>query len=362
MIIRQSADTLEQVLQNAVDSGVTEIVLVDTEPGGSQDGTKEIAATFNAKLILEPWEDNFAKHRNTAFENLTTDWYIWLDSDDVVPELTQQTIKQMLLDETLEQFNGFFLPYQMFKSYDSDQSSCTFPRERIIAAKAFKGGSRWEYEIHECVPLQQPTAAIEQPIHHRPRPGKFKTPKRNLKILQRLYDSGDRQPRMIFYYARELYWNKMYNKAIKMFNEWMPTKPCDWELYSGMLDLADCYVLSGKEDKARETIMKLLMDQPERAEAWMKMGILHYSKKDYGKALPFFKAAQGLRKPDKGFVDENAYGIQAWDYLACSFGWCGYYQEARQITEQVLIPNSQGKELVRHLDNLKMYVQKMEEL
>ena len=62
-------------LQTAVD----EIIVVDT---GSEDKTKEIAASFGAKIFDFVWCDDFAKARNFALEQATGDGIVFLDADE----------------------------------------------------------------------------------------------------------------------------------------------------------------------------------------------------------------------------------------------------------------------------------------
>lgn len=350
IICRRNGKLLEDLLSQVIECGIEEIVLVDTEPGGSNDGTKEIAEKYNAKYILDPWDDNFGRSRNVAFSNVTSDYVCWLDTDDVIPEETQRALKHLVDSGSIYKYSGIHMPYEMWKDNIMQMS---FPRERIISRKAYESGVKWVGAIHECMAFPADAVKIEYPIQHKPNEHKHHEPGRNLRILEKLYKQGDRNPRTLFYLGRELYWNGKYERAIKIFNRWLKMDPIDWERYSGTIELAQCYKLLGMEDKRLEALLMLAGDQPERAEAWVELGLIYYGRKEWQKALPFFKAAVGLPRPDYGFIDESKYGVVPYDYLATCFGWVGKNEEARMITQDILLMADPENE--RLLQNLALY-------
>ena len=57
---------------------VDEIVIADT---GSTDRTRELAASFGARVVEFPWCDDFGAARNASLEQATGRWVLWLDAD-----------------------------------------------------------------------------------------------------------------------------------------------------------------------------------------------------------------------------------------------------------------------------------------
>ncbi|MEP2943052.1 MAG: glycosyltransferase [Hyphomicrobiales bacterium] len=62
-----------------LDSKVDEIVIVDT---GSTDSTIDIAERAGAKVIHDPWDQDFSTPRNIGLDNATSDWILYIDADE----------------------------------------------------------------------------------------------------------------------------------------------------------------------------------------------------------------------------------------------------------------------------------------
>ncbi|HEX2956814.1 MAG TPA: glycosyltransferase [Chitinispirillaceae bacterium] len=89
MIVKNEAAILGRCLKSIV-AAADEIVVVDT---GSTDDTIVIARSFGAKVIEEPWRNDFSFARNISLQYATSSWILWLDADDVVPESSCEKIR-----------------------------------------------------------------------------------------------------------------------------------------------------------------------------------------------------------------------------------------------------------------------------
>jgi tetratricopeptide (TPR) repeat protein len=63
----------------SVQGAVDEIVLVDT---GSRDATRRLAEEAGARVLEQPWRDDFSEPRNAALARATGDWILQLDADE----------------------------------------------------------------------------------------------------------------------------------------------------------------------------------------------------------------------------------------------------------------------------------------
>jgi tetratricopeptide (TPR) repeat protein len=105
MIARDEERFLRECLTLARDA-VDEIVVVDT---GSKDGTVAIAESFGARVLHEPWQDDFSAPRNTALRAATGDWILVLDADEFVQPGGCERIRELVQSADV---SGYHLHFQ----------------------------------------------------------------------------------------------------------------------------------------------------------------------------------------------------------------------------------------------------------
>lgn len=81
MIVKNESANLKRCL-SSIHGVADELVIVDT---GSTDNTIDIAKKFNAKIVCDPWRNDFSWSRNISLQNASCEWILWLDADDSVP-------------------------------------------------------------------------------------------------------------------------------------------------------------------------------------------------------------------------------------------------------------------------------------
>ena len=92
MIVKNGRETLRGCLES-VRGMVSELVVCDT---GSTDGSQEIARECGARVISIPWESDFARARNAAVDNCTTDWVLTLDADEELDSEAKRLLPRLL--------------------------------------------------------------------------------------------------------------------------------------------------------------------------------------------------------------------------------------------------------------------------
>ena len=80
MIVKNEADVLPRILSPMTDIA-DYILIADT---GSVDQTKEIACKYGAQVFDFPWCEDFSAARNFLLEKVRTDYWMWLDADDLI--------------------------------------------------------------------------------------------------------------------------------------------------------------------------------------------------------------------------------------------------------------------------------------
>ena len=104
MIVRNEERFLGECLRRAQDV-VDEIVIVDT---GSTDRTIEIARSFGAKVIEEPWADDFSAPRNTGLRAATGDWVLALDADEFLADGAVEQIRELVKSDRT---SGYYMRF-----------------------------------------------------------------------------------------------------------------------------------------------------------------------------------------------------------------------------------------------------------
>jgi glycosyltransferase involved in cell wall biosynthesis len=283
MIVRDVAPFIERCLGSVIDE-IDELVIVDT---GSKDETLEVirdlakmrSAYRPLQLVIaeytpdtnpegflhdvpETFENlpnkiapppawafsgqqilaNFGAARQKGWELATSDYIMWIDSDDIVAGA--KNIHPLITKMRDEKIDTAILTYD----YDQDEeerSTCQLLRARITR----RGGpAKWMHPIHEVLgPFGESRVFGEVLIHHIARKLEKevqRTPLRNYKVLVKsfmdsLAKGEDPHPRMYFYLANESRgWNM--KGALEFFaqyigkSDWAEEK-CLAHVYSGQL-------------------------------------------------------------------------------------------------------------------------------
>lgn len=312
MIVRDEEATLGRVLYQAAQF-CDELVVVDT---GSTDRSREIAIAVGARVLDFAWVDDFSAARNHALEAATGDWVLWLDADDVLTSEVQaamRDVKETVLSDDLDALSS---PYR----YHFDAAGvCTLslPRERLVRKV---DGLTWVGRVHEVLHVPGSRALHREDLYVEHRPVESKQAAkvgRNLHILQNAVESGDRTPRTLLYYARELCDHRRWAEAYETFAEYMTAGGgVDWEIHSALVRMAECSLELGRVDDARSRLYEALTVDPRRAEAFLVLGNLHFGAQEWDKAIPWYHAATTLSRPADGFTQPADYTWRAWDQLS----------------------------------------------
>lgn len=302
MIVKDEQNVIERCLKS-IYKFVDEIIIVDT---GSTDKTKEICEKYG-KVYDFDWCDDFSKARNFSFSKANSDYIMWLDADDIVPDKSLK--KLMEWKQNKSDADVVMLPYKLNENF-------IYYRERIL--KREKGFS-WQGAVHECIQPNGKIIYLDAAIEHK----KIKNSNdRNLKIYEKNENTLDTRGK--FYYARELLTHGKIDKAIKMFetfledkNAWIENK---LEAYR---NLASCYICKSEFNKAKEILIKSLeLDMP-RAETCCDLAMIYIKLDKYNQAKFWYEIAYNCM-PDTqngGFISLDCYG-----YLPC-IGLCVCYDK-----------------------------------
>lgn len=340
MIVKDEELTIERILSQATQFA-DEIIIVDT---GSKDRTVELSKKYTGNIYHYKWCDDFSKARNYSFSLASKDYIMWLDADDVVSADNIQKI--LSLKKSKEDIDVYMFKYLLFSSSIS-HPTLEYYRERLIKRSL---NLKWSGFVHEAI---TPTGKIKYTdieIEHR----KIQSgnPKRNLNLYRKAIKSGYQlNPRETYYYARELYYNGHYKKAISTLNKYlkMENKYPPNEIEAQIL-LSDIYIYYKKYDLSKKHLLNILQTHTPSAEICTKLGEIFLLENNIASAVFWFNSALICPKQSNGFVNNDYVQFIPYLNLSVSYYRLGkfdlaknYHNKASTIhpTHPSIIYNSQ---------------------
>lgn len=327
MIVKNEEDVLRRCLDSVKDI-VDEIIIVDT---GSTDKTKSIAKDFTDKIFDFKWCDDFSKARNYSFSKATKEYIMWLDADDVILESDKIAIEELKntlppnIDVVMLNYNAAF--------DENGNPIFTYSRERILKRdKQFK----WVGRIHEVIVPSGNIIYSNAAITHRKM--HINDNKRNLRIYEKMIKEGIKlDTREKYYYARELYYNNKYKKAISVFNKFLDCEDGFVEnKINACLDLYNCYKAIGKDKASLISLLKSFEYDTPRAEIACNIGNYFFNRQLYNIAIFWYKLAS-TKKPNiqnGGFCLIDYYGYIPYLQLCICYYKLGEYDISKEYNEK----------------------------
>ena len=196
MIVKNEADVLPRILSPMTDIA-DHILIADT---GSVDQTKEIACKYGAQVFDFPWCEDFSAARNFLLEKVHTDYWMWLDADDLITP-ANLTLLSSLKNSLPSDTDIVMMKY--ITAFHTDQSPAfSYYRERILKTSC---NFRWCGKVHEAIILSG--KLLYSPIQIEHRKIKISDPDRNLRIYQHMLANAEvLDSRQEFYYGKELFY------------------------------------------------------------------------------------------------------------------------------------------------------------
>jgi glycosyltransferase involved in cell wall biosynthesis len=136
-----------------------EIIILDS---GSTDRTGEVARSFNAKFIVEPWK-GFAAQKNSALAKATCDWILSLDADEEVEPALAEEIRAVLAANP--SIDGFWIPRKNFFLGRWIKHGGYYPDPKLRLFR--RGAGQFEDRlVHEDMRLEGTTASLRNNLLH----------------------------------------------------------------------------------------------------------------------------------------------------------------------------------------------------
>lgn len=351
LIVKNEAKNVQR-LCDSIEGTWDDLIVIDT---GSTDDTVELFKARGAKVFHFDWINDFAAARNECLKYVTTDYWGWIDGDDIL-DGKEAFIK--FRDEVMGQSQMWLATYH-YAFNDKKQSVCAFSRERVLKNDK---GFRWNYFCHEGVNAPQGTQASfigSWSIHHQRTEEDLKQDKgRNLTLF--LHHGEDNlDSRMLYYFGKELFEAGKIDDALRVFLK-ANQKP-DLEVHDRILCTQyAAYCLFQKNEFIKTVDLcntGLLMD-PIRAEMWVLSADSYLKMGKVLESIPFYNAAKSCIRKDNGvsviFNHKDAYGPYPRNQLArCYYQMQDFERATLEAKECVrLYPdNEEAKVILVEIEN-----------
>ncbi len=322
MIVKNEEEVLARALSNA-SVYADEIVIVDT---GSTDGTVAVAKAFTDKVYSFTWCDDFAAARNFAFSKTACEYRMWLDADDVVPDKTAKqiaTLKRRLSSDV----NIVMLPY-VLETDERGVPVFSYYRERIVKNVP---ELCWHGRVHEVIPLVGKVIRAPYSVRHMKPIGRS-SGGRNLGIYERMIARGEPlNARERYYYARELFYNGEFERALVEFDRSVLDPACYIpNRVDACIMESRCLVKLGRRAEAFAPLFKSFEFALPTGEACCEIALLYFADGKYERAAFWFETAARI-KPDYdsgAFVDADCYGFLPFVWLTVCYDRLGDLKNA----------------------------------
>ncbi|WP_168121933.1 glycosyltransferase family 2 protein [Paenibacillus sp. HB172176] len=302
MIVRNEEDSLGRCLSSVADIA-DEIIIVDT---GSEDRTKEIAASYGAKIYDFEWIDDFGAARNYSFAQATKEYILWLDADDVF-ELKDQLLLRELKARTPFDYDSVSMNYHL--SFDEEGNPVySLRRNRLVRRDR---GFRWIGPVHEYLAVYGNIHHSDVSVTHRK---ERQHTARNLNIYLKRQEKGEVfSPRDQYYFANELRDHARLQEAADRYEQFLQSGR-GWveDEIAACIKQANCYGRMLQKDKQILSLLRTLSYATPRAEFCCELGKAFLDQKRYEEAIYWFSLVPTLERPNNHMgTTDNA----SWTWL-----------------------------------------------
>lgn len=306
MIVRDEEVNLVRCL-NSIEKYVDEMVIVDT---GSTDRTIEVAGSYGALVINEPWQNNFSRARNAGLEHAGGEWILFLDADEEAMPDNLPLLRNLGAGKE----DGYFV---QILNVDEQGNTIKQPALRLFRnhpRHRFKGAIH--EQIIQSILDHNPAARfayLDIKINHTGYKDstieKKDKLKRNLSILEAEYESGNVDGFLLFNLGTEYLRAGMPAKALHFFQQAGPLTPPELS-FTHLLGKkwVQALILMNDYQPALEVAAGYLQLYPDYTDLVFLQGCIYYNTAKFKEALELYQTCLSMGEAASHYVSETGVG------------------------------------------------------
>jgi tetratricopeptide (TPR) repeat protein len=308
---------------------------------GSTDSTVSLATSSGVQTAVAsvcPWRFDDARNVSLSLLPDDVDYCIALDMDEVlVPGWREELEKAHKAGWTRPR-------YKYTWSWVDGKPGLQYGGDKIHA----RHGYRWKHPVHEVLVadrIPETQGWLDLEIHHFPDETKSRGQYFPLLELSVAEDPWD--DRNTYYFARELYFNKQYERAAKEFERHLSLPRAVWkpERAASMRYIAKC-----RPEDAENWLAKAVEEDPSRREALVELASWAYQHKQWEMCLNYAKRALDIKeKPLDYLCEDFAWGALPYDLAAIASYNLGKLEDALTLGTKALELDPTNKRLEGNL-------------
>lgn len=241
------------------------------------------------------WNDNFAAARNALLQQVDTDYWAWVDTDDIIEEPAK--FRELVTTAIANQLDAVMLPYEYQRNPWGDLEAYQW-RERLL-----RTGYPWKWKgiIHETPVAPESGMRVatndEITIKHQYKDPEaiMRSAERNHALLLKESKKKNLDPRTLYYFANSCFFFKDFEQAIETMHRYIKLSGWEEEKYRGWLTIAKAYLQLKDFQEVVIASMAALSIEPKYPYAYLLMAQAYYGQEDYEKVIEWLRV--GLAKP-----------------------------------------------------------------
>lgn len=331
ILVKDEVDRVKAIHENLKDHVDAFYILASEE---KTEEALQFIEGGGSRVKYSKWMDDFANARNINLRMVKTDYWLWIDSDDIVSGV--KNLRDMVADMQASDTDIMYFPYH----YDVNELGDTVIlqwRERLIRTSL---SGKWFGAVHETfIPeghIKYNRTEGVQIVHKKTDAEKVSSQKRNHDILLKLYNKKPRDPRDTHYLALSYLGMKDFSKAIELFKEHIQTSGWDEEQYRSWLNIANAHCQTEEYKEAIQAALAATQLLPHFPDAYFILQEAYYALEKYAQSIEWHYTAMSKPEPETNMVtDPTVRKYRARLQAATAFFCLGEPQKAFKLAQEV---------------------------